>query len=174
VKGFTDALRMELLQEGAPISVTLVKPGSIDTPFFEHAANYMDGDPTPPPPVYSPETVAETILCCAERPVRDIVVGGAGRMQIGVTRMFPRLSERLLSGFLVRAQQRERRAERSMDGSLYRPQGTHGQERGDYEGHVMGSSAYTTLALHPVRAAFGGLAVWAALRALARRRRRWS
>src|SRR5207302_1346500 len=33
VKGFTDSLRMELEKEGAPISVTLVKPAAIDTPF---------------------------------------------------------------------------------------------------------------------------------------------
>ena len=48
VKAFTDALRMELEKEQAPISVTLVKPGSIDTPFFEHAKNYMDAAPKPP------------------------------------------------------------------------------------------------------------------------------
>jgi short-subunit dehydrogenase len=39
VKGFTNALRLELEEEGAPISVTLVKPTGIDTPFFEHAKN---------------------------------------------------------------------------------------------------------------------------------------
>jgi NAD(P)-dependent dehydrogenase (short-subunit alcohol dehydrogenase family) len=37
LKAFTDALRMELEQEGVPISVTLVKPASVDTPFFEKA-----------------------------------------------------------------------------------------------------------------------------------------
>lgn len=42
VKGFTDALRAELEAQGVPISVTLIKPGSIDTPFPQHAKNYMD------------------------------------------------------------------------------------------------------------------------------------
>ncbi|MDQ3805316.1 MAG: SDR family oxidoreductase, partial [Acidobacteriota bacterium] len=56
VKGFTDALRMELEAEGAPVSVTLVKPGSIDTPFPENAKNLMEKEPTLPPPVYAPET----------------------------------------------------------------------------------------------------------------------
>lgn len=37
LKAFTDALRMELEEEGAPISVTLVKPASVDTPFFDKA-----------------------------------------------------------------------------------------------------------------------------------------
>ncbi len=52
VKGFTDALRMELEEEGAHVSVTLIKPGSIDTMYVEHAKNYMDRQPTLPPPVY--------------------------------------------------------------------------------------------------------------------------
>ncbi len=37
VKGLTDALRMELEEDRAPISVTLIKPSAIDTPDMEHA-----------------------------------------------------------------------------------------------------------------------------------------
>jgi NAD(P)-dependent dehydrogenase (short-subunit alcohol dehydrogenase family) len=46
VKGFTDTLRMELIAEGAPVSVTLVKPASIDTPLPNRARNYMDRELT--------------------------------------------------------------------------------------------------------------------------------
>src|SRR5205823_2475646 len=74
VKGFTDALRMELEEEGAPVSVTLVKPGAIDTPYTHHAKNYMEVEPKHPAPVYAPETVAETILYCAEHAERDAFV----------------------------------------------------------------------------------------------------
>nr|WP_243700371.1 SDR family oxidoreductase [Halorussus pelagicus] len=72
VKGFTDALRMELQRDGAPISVTLVKPASIDTPYSDHAKNYMDEEATLPPPLYTPETVARAILHAAEHPQRDV------------------------------------------------------------------------------------------------------
>ena len=54
VKGFTDALRMELEAEGAPISVTLIKPSAIDTPYKDHAKNHLGVLPQNPPPVYSP------------------------------------------------------------------------------------------------------------------------
>jgi NAD(P)-dependent dehydrogenase (short-subunit alcohol dehydrogenase family) len=57
LKAFTDALRMELEEEGAPISVTLVKPASVDTPFFEKARTYLGVEPQPVPPVYAPEVV---------------------------------------------------------------------------------------------------------------------
>jgi NAD(P)-dependent dehydrogenase (short-subunit alcohol dehydrogenase family) len=64
VKGFTDALRVELEQEGAPVSVTLIRPSSVAMPA----------------PVYDPEVVAEAILTAAERPVREVTVGAAGRL----------------------------------------------------------------------------------------------
>ena len=47
IKAFTDALRMELEEEGVPISLTLVKPGSMDTPLFEKAKSYMGVEPQP-------------------------------------------------------------------------------------------------------------------------------
>ena len=62
VKGFTDALRMELEDEGAPVSVTLVKPSAIDTSYPTHAKNYMDERASIPPPVYAPDVVARAIL----------------------------------------------------------------------------------------------------------------
>src|SRR4051812_2722366 len=45
VKGFTDALRMEVEEAKLPISVTLVKPAAIDTPYTQHAKNYMEDEP---------------------------------------------------------------------------------------------------------------------------------
>ena len=70
VLGYTDALRMELEHDKLPITITLVKPASINTPFVEHARTYMPGAPALPPPVYAPEVVAKAILRCAERRVR--------------------------------------------------------------------------------------------------------
>ena len=74
VKAFTDALRMELEAEGAPVSVTLVKPGTIDTPYRKHAKNLLEKEPALPPPAYAPEAAADAILHCAETPVRDVML----------------------------------------------------------------------------------------------------
>ena len=64
VKAFTDGLRMELEREGAPISVTLIKPSAIDTPYPEHARNYLEDELKTPPPVY------DRTSCREGRPVR--------------------------------------------------------------------------------------------------------
>ena len=80
IKGFTEALRMELEHEGAPVSVTLIKPGQIDTPFTTNARNNLGSEPHHVPPVYAPDVVARAILYAAEKPVRDVFAGGGGRL----------------------------------------------------------------------------------------------
>jgi short-subunit dehydrogenase len=91
VKAFTDALRMELEVERAPISVTLIKPASIDTTFQEHARILMD---TPgvmvPPPAYDPRLVARAILFACATPRRDLYVGAGGAAISLLGSLFPR------------------------------------------------------------------------------------
>ena len=91
IRGFTDALRMELEQEGAPVSVTLIKPASIDTPLPQRARNYMDREPDLPPPVYRPREVAEAILSAAASNRRDVYVGGGGKAISVMAALAPRL-----------------------------------------------------------------------------------
>jgi short-subunit dehydrogenase len=104
VKGFTDALRTELAHEGAPISVTLVKPASIGTPMPQHVRDLHDREAKFPPPVYAPEEVAKTILHAAEYPVRDAFVGGGARMMSLLEGVAPKLLDWLGAKFLVPAQ----------------------------------------------------------------------
>src|SRR4051812_31111875 len=93
VRGYTDALRMELEHDRIAIQVSLVKPGPIDTPFPQHAPNYMDKEPKHAPPVYPPEEVAYAILKCAQTPVREITVGGVPRLQMALGAIAPRLAD---------------------------------------------------------------------------------
>ena len=79
VMGFTDSVRMELQDAGREVSVTLIKPGAVDTPYMEHARNYLtDGATKNPPPSYHPDVVAKAIAHACENHVRDLVVGGGG------------------------------------------------------------------------------------------------
>ena len=144
VKGYTDALRMELEEEGAPVAVTLVKPSAINTPFIEHAGNYMEAEPEFPAPVYAPEVVARAILRCAERPTREITVGGAGRMITAMGAMAPRLTDLYMESTMFDQQKREEPA-RGTD-ALYEPQ-RDGRRRGPTRRMTLKRSAYTRAAL---------------------------
>ena len=148
VKGFTDALRMEVEAAGWPIAVTLVKPGPIDTPYTEHARNYMEHEAKHQPPVYSPEEVAHAILRCAERPVRDVVVGGGSRMMTAIATMAPRLADLYMERTAFAAQQRSDRPAND-DDSLFEPS-RESRRRGNYPGRVMRRSTYTRAVLSDV------------------------
>jgi NAD(P)-dependent dehydrogenase (short-subunit alcohol dehydrogenase family) len=97
VKGFTDALRMELMHDRAPVSVTLILPAGIDTPLIWHARNYMTGKPNVPPPPYSPKIVARALLYACQHPTRQIAPGGAGLLQIRAAKLAPGLSDRVMA-----------------------------------------------------------------------------
>lgn len=146
VKGWTDALRMELEHEGSPVSVTLVKPGPIDTPYTEHAKNYMDDQPQHAPPVYAPESVAEAILYAAETAVRDIFVGGGAKVVSTMARLAPRLTDRVVERVIIRGTHSGRPRK---DGEALHRAGGGLRERGDYPGMVR-QSTYTRAMMHPM------------------------
>jgi short-subunit dehydrogenase len=149
VKGYTDALRMELEEEGAPVSVTLIKPSAIDTPYKDHAKNYLPVEPENPPPVYAPETVAEAILYSAEHPERDVFIGVGGKaMSIG-GKYAPRLTDKVMEAAFFDVQQTDRPSPADRTDGLY-DASEDLRERGGYEGHVAESSLYTKASLHPL------------------------
>lgn len=147
VKGFTDALRMDLEAEQAPVSVTLIKPTGIDTPFPQHARNYMDQEPKLPAPVYPPQEVARGILYAATHAKRDIYIGGGAKAMSLLGRVIPGTMSHVTSRIMP-AQQRRDEPPRDPEGTLYSP-GVDGRVRGDHPGHVMRSSLYTRSSLHP-------------------------
>lgn len=159
VKGFTDSLRMELEIEEAPVSVTLIKPGSIDTGFVQHAKNYLDVEPKLPPPVYSPQAVAEAILYAAEHPMRDIYVGGAARATAAFGQTLPGVADRVLGPRMHRAQRSRHPAEERQDALWHSGDPVEGgQSR-----HVCSSSLYTDFSTRWRNVACAGLGAAAAL-----------
>ncbi|MDQ9169511.1 SDR family oxidoreductase [Oxalobacteraceae bacterium R-40] len=148
VKGFTDSLRMELEEAGAPVSVTLIKPAAVDTMFLANAKNYMEVEPKLPAPIYAPEVVAEAILFAAEHPKRDIFVGSASKLFSSGAHYFPQLMDRYMKRFASRQQRTDKPANSSAQDALYWP-GVGLQERLGYPGHVCESSLYTRATTHP-------------------------
>ena len=168
VQGYTNALRMELEHDRLPIAVSLVKPSAIDTPYLEHARNYMEEAPSFPPPVYAPEIVAEAILRCAEKGLREITVGGGGRMMTMMGAVAPRLSEKYMERAMLRQQKDAGRDRETMD-SLYRPK-RDGHTEGPYDGYVRKTSVYTRAAMSDVTRALPWIVAGAVVAAGVRRR----
>ncbi|HJU73040.1 MAG TPA: SDR family oxidoreductase [Gemmatimonadaceae bacterium] len=167
LKAFTDSLRMELEEEGWLISVTLLKPGSIDTPLFEKARSYMGVEPQPVPPVYAPEAAAHAILECAAHPHRDVIVGGMGKV-LSLTNVAPRLADRYMERKTFDSQRTDIPLADSRRDNLYEPVADDGGARGrNWSGRTADRSLYTEAVLHPRKAlasAAAGAAVVAGLR----------
>jgi len=118
VKGFTDALRIEVEQlDEAPVSVTLIEPTAVDTPLPQHARNYMDREPKLPSPQVDPHQVAAAILHAAVVPMRTVRVGMMAELDVLMGKVAPDLADQL-AGLQVPRQQRDC-PPREPGGSLY-------------------------------------------------------
>lgn len=175
VKGFTDALRMELEAARAPISVTLVKPASIGTPYAEHARlEWGQRSVKLPPPVYDPQLVARAICFACTHARRDLYVGGGGAAIALAGALFPRLTDYAMERVGKPAQTTEVAGRAEMRDNLeqHRP----GAERSALPGQPSRRSSLLLEAqLHPVAtlatiAGAGALALGALTAAGASRR----
>lgn len=148
IKGFTDAFRLELEQERAPIVVTLIKPAGLDTPLVSHAKNFLDFTPRRAAPLYDPELAADAILFAAANPRRDLFVGGAAKAFSAAAYHAPELFDRFLSRVMGRAQRTTCPAGPQEDNTLY-DAGNGLVERGAGR-YTLHSCPYTRGARHPV------------------------
>ncbi|MBD2767842.1 SDR family oxidoreductase [Hymenobacter sp. BT664] len=165
VKGFTDGLRMELEMDGTPVAVSLVKPGAIDTPYPEHAKNYLDREPQHAPPAYAPDLVARAILHCAETGQPEVTIGGGGKLISALNHYAPRLTDKFMEKVFAKQEQSKRPPRPRAQNGLDQPMGEL-QERGNYPGHTRETSLYTAATTHPLVTAAAlagvgvGLAAW--------------
>src|SRR5215218_8749217 len=75
MRGFTDALRCELLAERSGVKLTMVQLPGLNTPQFEQVRIRLPKLPRPVPPVWEPEVAADAIVFASEHPRREIWVG---------------------------------------------------------------------------------------------------
>lgn len=121
VRALGESLRQELILGGArDIHVCTVMPASIDTPFFQHVANYTGHAVKALNPVYDAERVAKTMVRCAKRPKREVVVGNAGRLLALQRTLSLGLYERLAARMIDRDHFQDRAAPQGA-GSLFDP-----------------------------------------------------
>jgi NAD(P)-dependent dehydrogenase (short-subunit alcohol dehydrogenase family) len=160
IEGLIDALRRELRAERAPISVTSIKPSSINTPFFNNARSKIGVKPKGIPPLYDPAVVADCVVYAAEHPVRDLYAGGAGKMLALNHLVAPGLVDALLGRFGIPLQRTD--DPRSGEGTLYTPRAEETRIEGDFSGQARRLSVYTWLETHPAARALAGAGAAAA------------
>lgn len=132
VKGLTDALRVEIEEvDQAPIAITLIQPTAVDTPYPEHARNYMDKEAKLPTPMVDAQKVADAILECAVTPTRSKKVGAMSVINTTIAKIAPSIGDKMAAKQATRQQYDER--PRNPEGALHNPSestGVVGQTQG--------------------------------------------
>jgi len=176
VKAFTEGLRLELQREKGDYHVTYIAPAAINTPFFADARSKFGAELEPPPPVYDPEVVAESIVFATENPRRDIFIGGGGKLFDVLQRISPPLMDWMLSvgDQGIKSQMSDR--PKAGAGNLFDPPARHREVRGTHAPKTNSTSYYTKIfewhpALKPVALGLAALGVVALVRGSAGRRR---
>ena len=147
--GFIDALRVELIHDRTPISVTTILPAGINTPFFDKSLTRLGVKPRPSPPVYEAGLVADAILYAAEHPVREMYVGGAGRSMAWLHRLSPALTDCLFSRLSYRPQLTDQPKSDQSPNNLFEHVEGYDQVQGTFSREARSISLYTGLRMHP-------------------------
>jgi len=120
VKGFNDALRIELERvDQAPVHVTLIQPTAVDTPFPQHAKNFMPEEPKLPTPMIDASRVADAILEAAVDPSRASKIGAMAHVDTTLAKVAPAVGDRMAAMQAGRQQYDE--PPRNPDGALHEP-----------------------------------------------------
>jgi NADP-dependent 3-hydroxy acid dehydrogenase YdfG len=134
VQGFTDTLRVEVEEvDKARVAITLVTPTAVDTPYPQHARNYMDKEPRVRDPMIDPERVAQAVLRAATHHTRDVKVTAGTALNATLAKIAPSLGDRMAAKQVAR--QQYDLPPQDPRGTLDRP-GESGQKRGRHpDGH---------------------------------------
>jgi len=97
IVGLSASLRQELRENNIKdIHICTVMPTSMDTPFFEHAANYSGHQSVPIPPVYDAQDTIKVIVRLATKPEDEVSTGTAGKIATASHNIAPGLTEKLM------------------------------------------------------------------------------
>ncbi len=138
IRGFTDALRSELIHSGSRIALTMVQLPAVNTPQFDWARTHMAHTPRPVPPVTQPDAIAEKIFHAALHPRREYWLGSSTLQAILGNMFSPGLLDRYLARAVVARQEtttptRRERPDNLMVPvhNLHRMRGSFGREAAD-------------------------------------------
>ena len=171
LRGFTDSLRCELMNDGSNVRVTMVHLPGLNTPQFTWVrVRGLANVPRPVAPVYQPEICAEAIVWAATHRRRESWVGGSTVATILGNKVAPSVADWYLARTNVKGQESDSPLPPNRRDYLFEPvpedrgsNGPYGDEANDVSWQWRASKHRRAL-LGSAAGALGAGAVAAALR----------
>ncbi|MGN9894858.1 SDR family oxidoreductase [Micromonospora sp. L31] len=161
IRALSASLRQELRLTGPRgVHVCAVLPATIDTPLFQHGANYTGRKAVAMPPVYPPERVARTIVNLVRSPRREVIVGPAGRMMVMQSKLTPGLIERMLARQVDKAHLSRDEPAPATSGNVFSPAPGAGSVDGGWGGRRRTATRRLVAAALLTTAAVAGARRW--------------
>jgi NAD(P)-dependent dehydrogenase (short-subunit alcohol dehydrogenase family) len=135
IRGFTDALRCELIHDRSHVRLTMMQLSAFNTPQFDWARSKLPRRLQPVPPIFQPEMAAEAIVRAATEHRREVWVGWPAVKTILSARLFPGLGDRLAARNAYDSQMTDEPADPGRPDNLFAPVpgnfGAHGRFNSD-------------------------------------------
>jgi NADP-dependent 3-hydroxy acid dehydrogenase YdfG len=148
IRGFTDAVRSELIHHRSRVHLTMVQLSAFNTPQFSWGRTCMSRRPQPLPPIFQPEVAARAIYFAATHRRREVWVGFPALKAIIATRLMPGLLDRILATKAYKGQHTDEPLPAVRPDNLYAPvPGDHGAH-GRFGARSKRASAQTWLTMH--------------------------
>jgi len=131
VRGFTDALRSELMHDKINVRLTMVQLPALNTPQFDWVKSRLPRKAQPVPPVFQPEVAARAIYRVAHQRRREVIIGFPSVKAILANKFFAGYLDRYLARHGYDSQQTSAPADPTRPDNLWNalPQdfGAHGR-----------------------------------------------
>ena len=165
LRGFTEAVRSELIHDNSAVHLTMVHPPAVNTPFYNHAESHMPKPVRPPPPVYQPEIVADAIYFASTNRRREVKVSGLTVSLAFSNKLAPSLLDYAIGKFGVMAQQSSQGGDvTKRDSNLFKAASEPGPTHGPFDSEALTFSPQMWFTEHRGAALLGfGLIALAAL-----------
>jgi short-subunit dehydrogenase len=162
IRGFTDALRCELIHDRSNVRLTMVQLSAFNTPQFDWARSRLPRRLQPVPPIFQPEIAAAAIVRAATHHSRELWVGWPAVKAILSARLFPGLGDRLAARDAYESQMTAAPADPDRADNLFAPVPGDFEAHGRFDARAASSSAQWSLSRHRWGAAAVATALLAA------------
>lgn len=161
IRGFTDAIRCELIHNKSKVRMSVVHMPAVNTPQFTwNEVKSGLNKPQPLPPIYQPEIAGRAIYWAAQKAPREFWVGMSTVIAILAQKFAPRIADWYLGKTGYASQQTQMPVQPDRPNNLYEPAdrskdfGAHG----DFDGKAKPRS-YETEAVMNRQWLIGGIAL---------------